>query len=99
MNWLEWIWFVVTRRRLPDKCSRCHGRSGGVRGNENLIGGLPVCDYCHVKFLHRREVCSGCGQEIDPDTCGCGLPITHSGWEGHSPIPMGCDCFREKSDG
>lgn len=41
-----------------------------------------------------REVCDGCGQEIDPETCGCGSPIDHYP-DGHSPIPMGCDCGRD----
>jgi len=42
-----------------------------------------------------REKCEGCGQEIDPDTCGCGDPMEgHSTLSGHSAIPMGCDCGR-----
>jgi hypothetical protein len=34
-----------------DNCELCFGRNGGVRGNENIIGGLTVCDYCHVKLM------------------------------------------------
>ena len=29
-----------------DDCVRCEGRNGGVPGNENMIDGEPVCDYC-----------------------------------------------------
>ncbi len=29
-----------------DDCVRCEGRNGGVPGNENMIDGDPVCDYC-----------------------------------------------------
>jgi len=30
-----------------DKCSKCHGKRGGVPGNENVEdSGLLVCDYC-----------------------------------------------------
>lgn len=39
------------------------------------------------------RICEGCGNEIDPETCGCGSRIDHP-WDGHSPIPMGCDCGR-----
>lgn len=38
--------------------------------------------------------CTGCGKEIDPDTCGCGSAMTSYGHDNHSPIPMGCSCLR-----
>ena len=43
----EWVWSL-----LPDNCEICHGKQGGVRGNENvctLVTGKEVvmCDYCH----------------------------------------------------
>ena len=42
------------------------------------------------------DVCDGCGQEVDWSTCWCGGAIDGHGYaEGHSPVPMGCDCFRE----
>ena len=43
--------------------------------------------------------CDGCGNEIDPTTCHCGDPMeSHSAWSsGHSPVPMGCDCMRDKT--
>ena len=28
----------------------CHGASGGVRGNENVVDGIVVCDYCSVRM-------------------------------------------------
>jgi len=31
-----------------DGCELCGGKRGGVPGNENLIGGKRVCDYCHA---------------------------------------------------
>ena len=30
----------------PDNCERCAGLWGGVRGNENVIDGRVLCDYC-----------------------------------------------------
>ena len=31
-----------------DSCEVCHGERGGVPGNENVINGVTVCDYCHT---------------------------------------------------
>jgi hypothetical protein len=38
------------RPPLPelDNCSRCKGERGGVRGNENWVDGVLLCDYCHA---------------------------------------------------
>ena len=38
--------------------------------------------------------CEQCGQEIDPDTCVCGLSKDEHGLEEHPFIPMGCNCYR-----
>ena len=39
------------------------------------------------------QTCQGCGKEIDPDVCWCGDELgKHTGYEGHSPVPMGCEC-------
>jgi hypothetical protein len=49
-----------------------------------------------MRAVHSRGVahCSGCGNEIDPDVCGCGEAIDGHNHGDHSPIPMGCDCYR-----
>lgn len=42
----EWL---VAEGKLcaePDDCQFCLGQKGGVPGNENIIGGITVCDYC-----------------------------------------------------
>lgn len=31
-----------------DGCQVCLGTKGGVKGNENRVAGLVVCDYCSV---------------------------------------------------
>lgn len=31
---------------FPDNCEICKGQNGGVRGNENIVDGKRVCDYC-----------------------------------------------------
>src|SRR5690242_12125451 len=30
----------------PDNCQRCKGAKGGVLGNENIVNGVVMCDYC-----------------------------------------------------
>jgi hypothetical protein len=43
--------------------------------------------------------CLGCGNEIDPDVCHCGITKeNHTAWEGHTFVPAGCDCGRAKSN-
>lgn len=33
-----------------DACQRCKGARGGVPGNENIVNGEVVCDYCHAEM-------------------------------------------------
>jgi len=48
----------------------------------------------------KLEVCRGCGEEIDPGVCWCGMqPDAHNPWyDGHSPVPMGCQCGRDRPE-
>ena len=32
----------------PDNCKRCHGVRGGTPGNENIVDGETLCDWCSV---------------------------------------------------
>lgn len=34
-----------------DACQICHGERGGVPGNENIVDGIVMCDYCHADTL------------------------------------------------
>lgn len=36
--------------REGGKCEICHGTKGGVPGNENIIDGKVICDYCHAEL-------------------------------------------------
>jgi ribosomal protein L37E len=45
---------ILENYTLPDNCEVCHGRKGGVRGNENRIDGKVMCDYCTVEFQKRE---------------------------------------------
>ncbi|MHA2062901.1 MAG: hypothetical protein ACXABY_00805 [Candidatus Thorarchaeota archaeon] len=44
-------------RKCKDKCEVCLGEKGGVPGNENVIDGKVLCDYCSVDplFGNRSE--------------------------------------------
>lgn len=34
-------------KAMYDGCEVCGGTKGGVPGNENVIEGIVMCDYCH----------------------------------------------------
>lgn len=64
LGWRYWptvyFWTFVNNARawwlslwlLPfDDCAVCHGANGGIPGNENVIDGKLMCDYCLVKQL------------------------------------------------
>jgi hypothetical protein len=38
-----------------DECEFCLGYKGGVKGNENVINGVVVCDYCHALYMTIRD--------------------------------------------
>lgn len=44
------------------------------------------------------EKCAACGNEIDPAVCWCGDSMGVNLHDGHTPIPMGCDCGRAKPE-
>ena len=39
-----------------DACATCGGARGGVPGNENLVDGKPMCDYCHSDLIRTHGV-------------------------------------------
>lgn len=42
-----------------------------------------------------HDICSGCRQEVDCNVCHCGTEREgHTGFDGHSFVPMGCGCYR-----
>jgi hypothetical protein len=38
---IEFFW-----KFLKDNCEICHGKRDGTRGNENVVNGKIICDYC-----------------------------------------------------
>jgi len=34
-----------------DACTVCHGSKGGVPGNENIVDGVVMCDFCRMDWL------------------------------------------------
>lgn len=45
------IWTGVIHRIRPDNCQVCKGNRGGVRGNENRVNGVVMCDYCTAELM------------------------------------------------
>lgn len=43
-------WFQSLWSYLPDRCEIPGCSRQGVRGNENVIQGKIVCDYCHAEM-------------------------------------------------
>ena len=39
--------------KYPDNCEVCLGSNGGVKGNENIIDGVRMCDYCHMDRMDK----------------------------------------------
>lgn len=42
---LEWVWSL-----FPDHCEMPDCSKRGVRGNENLVDGKVICDYCYTRL-------------------------------------------------
>jgi hypothetical protein len=51
----EWMDDECILFKEPDGCEICHGFNGGVRGNENIVDGKIVCDYCMAKMPSLHE--------------------------------------------
>jgi hypothetical protein len=51
------------RKDERDKCEICHGFRGGVRGNENRVDGIVMCDYCHATIAAYQAIKEKRGNE------------------------------------
>jgi hypothetical protein len=38
-----------------DNCEICKGTKGGVKGNENIIDNIVMCDYCIVEYENEKK--------------------------------------------
>jgi len=36
-----------------DDCEVCNGDRGGIRGSENIVNGVVMCDYCSTDNFNR----------------------------------------------
>lgn len=52
------------RQRKLDNCQVCKGAHGGVRGNENRLEDVVVCDYCTAPCLGDSELARECRQAL-----------------------------------
>ena len=46
---------ALLKEEEHDKCEFCLGIKGGALGNENVVNGIIVCDYCHVLIIQVRD--------------------------------------------
>jgi hypothetical protein len=46
---------IASRYWKPDTCSVCKGTRGGIRGNENIVDGVLICDYCDAKRMDEEK--------------------------------------------
>ena len=42
------IMLLAGFRAKLDACTVCRGARGGEPGNENIVDGVVMCDYCHA---------------------------------------------------
>lgn len=40
---------------LKDDCEVCDGKRGGALGNENIVDGTVMCDYCHADHIQAKK--------------------------------------------
>lgn len=74
-----------------DGCKVCFGRRGGVPGNENRIGDLVMCDYCHADHhLRHLKDCPFCGESGDGSLNGNLHFICNDGQTDHRVKCFGC---------
>lgn len=48
INLFEKLWCLQ-----KDNCQKCKGSRGGVKGNENIVNGKILCDYCDSDLMDR----------------------------------------------
>lgn len=46
---------LVPAAAVLDNCELCKGAKGGVPGNENVVNGRVLCDYCSRVHAAREE--------------------------------------------
>ena len=49
----EFTWLYPLIDRVC-KCQLCMGLRGGAPGNENIVDGVLMCDYCHIDYKRKR---------------------------------------------
>lgn len=70
-----------------DACELCNGRSGGVKGNENVIDGIAMCDYCHADILATKKRLARTVNRIT-DCCYIGANDEYHGMKGTVKVFM-----------
>ncbi|UTC28162.1 hypothetical protein GURKE_01310 [Brevundimonas phage vB_BpoS-Gurke] len=64
----------------PDDCEACKGARGGTKGNENIVDGRKLCDWCSVDATRRARGETEEHKSLHNRTPGCtGVIVSASG--------------------
>lgn len=90
-------------KSMMDKCGNADHKKQLAELYEHILGVLYHPEFALAAAPAKTMldgdlgVCSGCDNEVDYTTCGCGdSRIGHGNPMdvGHSFVPLGCDCLR-----
>lgn len=65
------------KQRRLDNCKVCKGAHGGVRGNENIICGVVICDYCSVACFGDSQRAVDCKAALQQGNLARALELVH----------------------
>lgn len=54
MRIIQFVEKLLFAEGARDACQVCKGEKGGVPGNENIVDGIVMCDYCFAE-KYRKE--------------------------------------------
>lgn len=56
MTRMKHLWtLLLWKIGWPDRCIECQGAKGGAYGNENIVDGMVICDYCHAEYMRDSQ--------------------------------------------
>jgi hypothetical protein len=70
--------FQTFKAHEPDDCQVCLGKRGGVKGNENIVDGVVMCDFCAMDVRRTGHVTKS--DQIDCPKCVAVQEGEREGW-------------------
>lgn len=91
--------WICDAARRAERQDLSIGKKTGI----NVYGNIFVCfEKRPIKWLQtvraeeQRAVCKSCGEDVDLDTCYCGMEEGDHKLETHPFVPIGCNCLRDE---